>query len=156
VLTTLLECKPVELKHYSNPTVLYLLSIFYLELHRVSQCVDHITAYLIDDRNSEILDLVELVGAKIVREHVSSRDTTKDIRLIRQECKSLLVGSTHYRVRVRKFCQDHIDVLVGEYPQILWDKTIVHLMVDLMRFLDSSDAHIKIKLVFECGFIAAD
>jgi hypothetical protein len=106
------------------------------------------TAYLIDDRNCDVLDLLETISLKIVREHLSSGNTAKDMSLIRQECKSLLVFSTHYRLRVRMFCQDHIDFVVQEFPAILWDKELVHLMIDLLRFLDSSDYQTRDNLVF--------
>ena len=143
MLTILIPSKATDIKNASNAICLYLLSIYYVEKHRRAHNVDYVLQYLIDDRNTESLDLLESIADEILKIHLF--DKQQSATSIQENCRSLLVNSTHYRIRVRKFCFRKIDQVLDEYPQMLWNKTLVHLMIDLLRFLDCDDFNIRQK-----------
>lgn len=150
ILSSLFDSRISEFKSMPGPLALYFLCVYYLEKHRERRSVDYAVLYLMDDRNCEHLDTLEKIARLVVDDNLFSYEGSpgaETIAAVEIECRSLLVYAAHYRVRVRKFCRALIERLVAGYPQILWNKSLVHLMIDLLRYLDCEDADIRKKMV---------
>ncbi|KAJ3397366.1 phosphatidylinositol-4- kinase [Lobulomyces angularis] len=140
-LLGLLPSKTNEVKGLSPALTIYLLAVYNLELFRVWRKfnVDYVLQYTTDDRNSDAADLLESIADEILKFHLTEKSLKHDVNSIQSHLKSLIKNSAHFMIRVRRFCSAKIDEVIAEYPQMLWNKYLVHLMIDLLRFLDCTD-----------------
>lgn len=49
------------------------------------------------------------------------------------------MNAGHRLSRVRLFCMKKIDQVISQYPQMLWNQNLVHLMLDILQYLDSNN-----------------
>lgn len=92
-----------------------------------------------DDRNSEHLNLLESIADDVLKFHIRDKTHRQDMESIEEHLKSLIINAAHRLSRVRKFCQRKINEVIREYPQMLWNQNLVHLMIDILHLLDSQD-----------------
>ena len=103
---------------------------------------EYILMYLSDDRNNEQLFTFYSIADEIMK--IQSQNK---FEFIQENVRTLLTKATHYLPKIREFCFNNIENLLKLYPQLLWDKRLVHLMLDVLRVLDyETDAKFRNKV----------
>ncbi|KAI9102443.1 hypothetical protein DFS34DRAFT_392300 [Phlyctochytrium arcticum] len=133
-------------KTYSFPKCAYLLMVQHLEILRARRAsIKTILVYLIDDRlyNDDAYDLLYVIGNEVVSTFLSrSQSMTVAARLdVEERTMDLLYTAASRLGRARTFSVNTIRKMLSKLPWLLWSRTVVYRMLDIMQCLDPRFQH---------------
>ncbi|ORY36691.1 hypothetical protein BCR33DRAFT_742647 [Rhizoclosmatium globosum] len=150
-----------ETKSVSNAIATFLLSVFQIELFRVGKgSFSFFLDYIKDERyyETDVFPLLQAIGEEVLFAYTKGKSIGKSS--IQSSFKALLRCGSHRLVKVKHFASTCSVRLLNAVPALLWDKTLVCYMLDVVLYLDSKRlvlddrlAVLKGKLGFELHFV---
>ena len=131
-----------EIRLLSWPVAVLLLTICEVESLRIKNLpIEYLCGYLVDDRlqTPQLYPVTEsLIDGifKIALKDSHYRELSSSI--IEGHLKSLLLFAAHRITTIRLFAAKWIINILNVLPFMLFNRTIFHFMLDLLRFLDNS------------------
>ncbi|KAI8612360.1 hypothetical protein BC830DRAFT_1137015 [Chytriomyces sp. MP71] len=160
-LNAALFSRSSDTKSITGPICAYLLAVLQIELHRAprSNLAPFLTL-LRDERHydTEVFNLLFSIGEEVQFSTIKGSFVAKTS--IQQTFKALLRCGADRLPRVRSFSQNCCLRLLNAVPALLWDKSLICYMLDIVLFLDSRRlvlaerlAVLRAKLGFDLHFV---
>ncbi|KAI8907684.1 hypothetical protein DFJ77DRAFT_175251 [Powellomyces hirtus] len=124
-------------------TCVFLMTVRELETFRASKLnSDMILTYLSNDRlyNDEIYDFLHLIGTEVETKFMKecAKNREDNMLVIEAHVVQLLFMGASRLERARGFAAKTLYSIHKEFPFILWNRRVVHLMLDLLQCLDAN------------------
>ncbi|CAL8128289.1 unnamed protein product [Orchesella dallaii] len=129
------------------PQVAYLLSAYWLETFRIERTEEpslkEMFGYLnepsIQREKSGLWQCFSCVAEKVFDKFLSvlskwEKNIQKEMEL-EQHAQFLLVQFNHVNRQIRKVADKFLSELVGRFPHLLWSRTVLHTMLDILELL---------------------
>ena len=132
---------PTDISSIGWEIAVYLVAVCQLEgLRMKSLSMDFLLSYLADDRlqSMPVYNTLEGIADYIFRKVFYDQEYKKvSVSIVENHMKLLLVYSAHRNQNVRKFAMDWLNRVLHVVPQILFNRTMLFYMLDILSFLDS-------------------